>query len=151
MPRASQARKVKHPARTLYISDPAYAELVRQARQAGYITSSTTNRLSQYLQWLLTNCVFDDTRPEAVKALDADMIAAYMAPEWRLHSPRLPRQVCLSNEALSNAAVQAATLGMAFHPAKRMLGAPTFFDDVQCAAILLEALGTSWVQEHILE
>lgn len=151
MPRASQVRKVKHPARTLYISDPAYEELVRQARQAGYITRSTANGLSRYLQWLLTNCVFDDTRPEAVKALDTDMLSAHMAPEWRLHSPRLPRQVCLSNAALTNAAVQAAALGMAFAPVKRLLGAPTFYDDVQCAGILLEALGTSWVKEHILE
>jgi hypothetical protein len=152
MPRASQrAPRVSHPTRTLYISDPAYLELVRRARVHGDVKSSANIGMSKYLEWLLLHHDFRDTRPEDVRALDVDMLSAFVAPEWRLHSPRLARHVSLSYEALAKASVWATMLGMAYAPAKRIVGAPTFYDDVLCAAVLLEALGTGWVEAHHID
>jgi hypothetical protein len=147
----SKAPRVHLPTHTLYISDPAHAELVQRARLAGYIQSDANIGLSRYLDVLLLKGHFTDARPMHVRAQDDGMLAAFMAPEWRLHSPRLPRHIGLSNDALVRATTYAVSLGMAFSPSKRMLGAPTYFDDVHCTAVLLEALGTGWVEVQLVE
>jgi hypothetical protein len=152
MVKVAKPPRVSHPTRTLFISEPAYAGLCKQARAEGHIrTYSNSIGLSQYLEWVLMHCYFTDSRPPYVRAQDADMLSAFMAPEWRLHSPRTPRYVRLSNDALASACVHAAGLGMAYPPSKRILGAPTFFDGVQCAATVLEALGTGWIEAHLHE
>ena len=144
--KAPKQARVVHPTRTLYISDPAFNELVRRARIAADIQGKSNIGLSQYVERILMHSHFIDARPPDVRAQDAGMLSVFMAPEWRLHSPRLPRHIGLSNDALVRATTYAVALGMAFSPSKRILGAPTYFDDVHCAAVLLEALGTGWVE-----
>jgi hypothetical protein len=138
--------------RTLYVSDEAWAVLAQQAQIAGFVSNSEAPRgIGEYIEWLVRNCEFEDTRPDDVREQDDAMRSAGYAPEWRLYSPRRKRNVKLTADALALASVEALTLGMATYPVRRLIGAPTYIDDSACMSALLEALGTEWLHATIKE
>lgn len=132
--------------RTLYLSDDAYNELAMQAHTRGYVASPDTPRgLSIYIEWILSNHTFTDTRPEDIKAQDSTLRAANYTPEWQLYYPRRRHKLAVSNNALLAASIECLSLGIAVYPSRPLTGAPNYLDSIQCAAALLEALGTGWV------
>ena len=134
---------------TLYISDDAYNVLVEQARMAGFVKSDIARGMSGYIEWLMLHCTFTDTRPDDVKQADRDMMSQGYAPEWRMYGPRRRRNIKLSAGAMATASAEAVSLTIAHHPARRMLGAPSYMDGPACMSAILEALGTDWLKAEV--
>lgn len=132
--------------RALYISDEAWQRLASMALDAQYVTRTDAPRgIGAYIEWLMASCTFEDARPLEVREQDESMLEAGYAPEWRMYGPRRKRNVKLTVEALALASVEAMTLGLAYPPVRRMIGAPTYLDTEQCMSAILEALGTEWL------
>lgn len=132
--------------RTLFISDEAYDELIKQGTWRGYIKGTHTAKGISALIKYLMSCDLEDTRPEDVKAQDEVMLENGIAPDWRLYAPRKRRNIELDDDTMFLAAAHCARLGLAYAPAKRILHAPTFMDANACMAALLEAIGTNWIR-----
>lgn len=134
--------------RKLFISDEACKQLIRDAHAHGYLNSYPNARgLSQYVEALMSYSMHD-TRPPEVREADGDMLDAGIAPEWQLHSPRLPRMLTLTQHVLTLAAAHCLRLGIAYAPAHRVMGAPTYYDELPCMSALLEAIGSGWVTPY---
>lgn len=139
--------KVQRRALTVYVSDEAYDELYKHARQRELIPADAvgTQSLYKYVEWLVALPLVD-ARPESVRSSDTDMVSMGMSPEWRIYGPRRRHKITLTDDAIVQACAHAVRLGMAFAPSQRLIGAPTFMDADQCVAALMEAVGTGWIE-----
>jgi len=131
---------------TLYVSDEAYDELYKQARYRGLVAADAvgTRSLHRYIEWLMQHPL-EDVRPQSIRDADTDMLEQGMSPEWRMYGPRRRHKITLTDDTIVQACAWAVLLGIAYAPARRVTGAPTFLDAAQCVAAVLEAIGTGWI------
>lgn len=134
----------------LYISDEAYQVLVRDARMLGYIRGETARGLADYVAFLMT-CRMTDARPPEVRELDQDMLDSHVTPEWHIHEPRLRRKLKLTEYTLTLAAAHAIALGIAYPRSMGIADAPCVTELPACMSILLEAVGTEWVDVKVVQ
>lgn len=136
--------------RTLFLSDEAYNHLAQQASLSGFVTLTkyTTRGMEAYIAYLM-RCHMSDARPPDVRVQDADMLSVGMAPDWRIHWPRAPHKIRVTQDTLILGAAHCLTLGIAYAPARRILNAPTFHDLVPCMSALLEAIGSELVDVKV--
>lgn len=131
--------------RTVHVSDEAYDTLMAHARAAGYINGDIRARgMSRYVAYLMT-CDMQDVRPLDVRVQDAKLIRAGYTPEWRMYSPRRPRILQIAPVTLTEASVHCVRLGIAYAD-RTLIGAPAYWNGLQCLSALLEAIGTEWVE-----
>lgn len=142
--------------RTLYISDEAYQKLKELAHEAGAISNPQDQEpdgchargISSYIASIFTNYRhhLQDTRPQHIKDMDAELNEAGHASEWIKYTPSRARHIKVSLATLVQACATANALGMStFDDSRRLKGAPSMFDGPRCLSLILEALGTEWI------
>lgn len=139
--------------KVLFISDPAWKELIRIAVERGYFTQKEgedykVRGMHTLIRDLMSQRKLFDTRPDYIKETDNEHREQRYATDWQRFRPRRKRTVKVTNDTLIQACAHAHVLGISAPPDEHILGAPDFFEGTKNLSILLEAFGTGWLADH---